>query len=262
MDILTIAGVLLALGSVLGAAMMEGTHMEDLIMAPAMVLVFGGTFFATLIGMSMEEMKNLPAVIKVVVMSRSQDPVKLILTLVDFARLARREGLLILEKQVKAIQDPYLRKGIRLLVDGVDPEQVRSILETDLGLMAQRHKEGEKFFGTMAGFAPTLGVIGTVMGLVHMLGNLSDPGKMGPLIASAFIATLYGVSSANLVFMPIANKLKGKHAAEMVTKRLVLEGVLSIQLGDNPKVTEEKLTSFLPPKERDHVAEALKAKKA
>jgi chemotaxis protein MotA len=95
-----------------------------------------------------------------------------------------------------------------------------------------------------------------------MLGNLSDPGKMGPLIASAFIATLYGVSSANLVFMPIANKLKGKHAAEMVTKRLVLEGVLSIQLGDNPKVTEEKLTSFLPPKERDHVAEALKAKKA
>lgn len=260
MDILTIVGIVFALGCVIGSAILEGGHVGDLIMGPAMVLVFGGTFFATLVGMSMEEMKSLPRVVKVAFFNQGQDPIKLILSLVDYARLARREGLLILEKQVKTIQEPFLRKGIRLLVDGVDPEQVRSILETDLSLMSQRHKEGEKFFGTMAGFAPTLGVIGTVMGLVHMLGNLSDPGKMGPLIASAFIATLYGVSVANLVFLPLANKLKSKHGAEMVVKRLVLEGVLSIQLGDNPKVTEEKLASFLPPKEREHLAATLKKK--
>jgi chemotaxis protein MotA len=190
MDILTLVGVVAALVSVIGAAMLEGTRLGDLIMGPAMILVFGGTFFASLTGLSMEELKNLPAVVKVAFFNRAENPVKLILTLVDFARLARREGLLILEKQVKSIQDPYLKKGIRLLVDGVDPEQVRSILETDLGLMSQRHKEGEKFFTSLAGFAPTLGVIGTVMGLVHMLGNLSDPGRMGPLIASACIASL------------------------------------------------------------------------
>jgi len=260
MDILTVGGILLALGCVLGSSALEGTHLGDLIMPAALLLVFGGTLFATVIGLSMEELKSLPRVAKVALFDRKDDPVKLILNLVDFARMARREGLLILEKQVKTIQDPFLRKGIRLLVDGVDPEQVRGILETDLSLMVVRHKEGEKFFSNMAGFAPTLGVIGTVMGLVHMLGNLSDPGKMGPLIASAFIATLYGVMSANLVFLPVANKLKGKHGAEMVIKKLILEGVLSIQLGDNPKVTEEKLVSFLPPKERDHAAAALKKK--
>ena len=260
MDILAIAGLVLGLTCVLGSAAMEGARLMDLIMPGAMLLVFGGTTFATLVGMSLHELKSLPKVILIALFDHKDDPVKLILNLVEFARLARREGLLILEKQVKTIQDPFLRKGIRLLVDGVDPEQVRSILETDLSLMVLRHKEGEKFFSTMAGFAPTLGVIGTVMGLVHMLGNLSDPGKMGPLIASAFIATLYGVMSANLIFLPLANKLKGKHSAEMVIKKLILEGVLSIQLGDNPKVTEEKLVSFLPPKERDHAAAALKKK--
>jgi chemotaxis protein MotA len=260
MDILAISGIFLGLACVLGSAAIEGMDLRALVMGPAMMLVFGGTLFATLIGMSMEDLKALPNVVKVALFSKKNEPLQLIVSLVDFARLARREGLLVLEKQVKGIQIPFMRKGIRLLVDGVDPEQVRSILETDLGLMVMRHKEGEKFFSTMAGFAPTLGVIGTVMGLVHMLGNLSDPSKMGPLIASAFIATLYGVMSANLIFLPIANKLKGKHASEMVVMKLILEGVMSIQLGDNPKVTEEKLVSFLPPKERDYATAALKKK--
>jgi chemotaxis protein MotA len=260
MDILTLIGLIFGLSCVLGSAAWEGTALGDLLMGPAALLVFGGTTFATITGMGMEDVKALPRVIKVAFFEKKEDPVKLILSLVEFARLARREGLLILEKQVKSIQDPYLKKGIRLLVDGVDPEQVRSILETDLALMVMRHKEGEKFFTTLAGFAPTLGVIGTVMGLVHMLANLNDPGKMGPLIASAFIATLYGVMSANLIFLPLSNKLKSKHAAEMVTKKLMLEGILSIQLGDNPNVTEEKLVAFLPPAERVHAAAALRKK--
>ncbi len=260
MDLLAVLGIVLGLACVLGSAASEGMELASLIMGPAMLLVFGGTLFATLTGLSLEDLKALPAILKVAFFAKKAEPLELIVNLVEFARLARREGLLVLEKKVKEIQSPFMRKGVRLLVDGVDPEQVRSILETDLGLMVGRHKEGEKFFSTMAGFAPTLGVIGTVMGLVHMLGNLSDPSKMGPLIASAFIATLYGVMSANLIFLPLANKLKGKHAAEMVQMRLILEGVMSIQLGDNPKVTEEKLVSFLPPKERDHAVEALKKK--
>ncbi len=260
MDLLALIGIFVGLSCVLGSAAIEGTVLTSLIMGPAMLLVFGGTFSATLVGMSLEDLKSLPKVIKVAFLGKIPDSRKLILNLVEFARLARREGLLVLEKQVKTIEIPFMRKGIRLLVDGVEPEQVRSILETDLGLMSLRHKDGEKFFSTMAGFAPTLGVIGTVMGLVHMLANLSDPSKMGPLIASAFIATLYGVMSANLVFLPLANKLKAKHGAELVVMKLVLEGIVSIQLGDNPKVTEEKLLSYLPPKEREEMAAALKKK--
>jgi chemotaxis protein MotA len=166
------------------------------------------------------------------------------------AEKARREGLLSLEEETQTLSDPFLRKGISLVVDGTDPELVKDILESDLDAMEARHSRQAGLYMTMGGFAPTLGIIGTVMGLVHVLENLSDPGTLGPAISSAFIATFYGVSSANLVFLPIGNKLKRISHDEVHARTMLIEGVISIQAGDNPRVVEEKLRTFLDPAER------------
>jgi chemotaxis protein MotA len=175
--------------------------------------------------------------------------------MVHFADRARRDGLLALEDEAKSIEDPFLKRGIQMAIDGTDPEMVREVLETEVAALKDRHKVGAKFFGDMGAFAPTLGIIGTVLGLVHMLENLSDPSSMGPLIAGAFVATLWGVMSANLIWLPISNKLKRASAEEVAFKELVIEGVLSIQAGANPRAVGEKLKSFLPPKERDELDE-------
>jgi chemotaxis protein MotA len=183
-------------------------------------------------------------------MSKHEDVSQTIKMLVGFAERARREGLLALEDEAKDVDDVFLKKGIQLAIDGTDPELVRDIMQTDIAFLGTRHHAGSSFFATMGGFAPTLGVIGTVSGLVHMLANLSDPGSMGPSIAAAFIATLYGVSSANLVFLPLSNKLKHVSAEEVQVREIVMEGILSIQSGDNPRIVEEKLKAFLSPKLR------------
>jgi chemotaxis protein MotA len=192
----------------------------------------------------------LPAIIKNAIIGAPMDLPKTIQILVSFAERARREGLLALEEQARDIDDPFLQKGIQLAVDGTDPELVPAILETEIAYLGERHTAGASILSTMGGFAPTLGVIGTVAGLVHMMANLSDPGSMGPAIASAFIATLYGVSSANLVFLPLGNKLKQRNGIEILLREIQIEGILSIQAGDNPRVVEEKLKAFLDPKAR------------
>jgi len=192
----------------------------------------------------------LPAIIKNAIIGAPMDLPKTIQILVSFAERARREGLLALEEQARDIDDPFLQKGIQLAVDGTDPELVPAILETEIAYLGERHTAGASILSTMGGFAPTLGVIGTVAGLVHMMANLSDPGSMGPAIASAFIATLYGVSSANLVFLPLGNKLKQRNGIEILLREIQIEGILYIQAGDNPRVVEEKLKAFLDPKAR------------
>ena len=135
-------------------------------------------------------------------------------------------------------------------MDGIDPEYIREILSTEIHFLQTRHKVGESIFTTMGGFAPTLGIIGTVMGLIHMLANLSDPDKLGKAIAGAFIATLYGVSIANLIFLPIGNKLKARSAEEVLVREIIVEGILAVQAGDNPRIVEDKLKAFLAPKLR------------
>jgi chemotaxis protein MotA len=157
----------------------------------------------------------------------------------------------VLEKQTKSIKDPFMKKGVQLLVDGVDMNHIRIIMETDIAFIKTRHNDGAEFFLKMGGYSPTLGIIGTVMGLIFMLANLSDPGSMGPAIASAFIATLYVVSFANLLYLPIGSKLKNISGKEILEKRIMLEGLLAIQAGDNPRIIEERLLSFIPPKKRD-----------
>jgi chemotaxis protein MotA len=181
---------------------------------------------------------------------------------VSFAEKARRQGLLALEDEARQIDDAFLRKGIEMAVDGSDPEEIRDILEQDVDAMKARHRTGAKFFADMAGFAPTMGIIGTVMGLLHVLQNLSTPATLGPMIAAAFTATLWGVMQANVFWLPLSNKLKRTSEIEVRRMELLLEGILAIQAGANPRVVEQRLLSYLSPSEQEAAKEARQAAKA
>jgi chemotaxis protein MotA len=171
-------------------------------------------------------------------------------TLVGFAEKARREGLLVLEDDLRSTEDEFLRRGVQLVVDGTDPELVKEILRTEVDSLHEERHADASVWETMGGFAPTLGIIGTVIGLVLVLGNISDPSSLAKSISVAFIATLYGVSSANLVFLPVGNKLKLCATDEVAGKEMLIEGILAIQSGDNPRIVEEKLVAFLTTKDR------------
>lgn len=254
LDTATVLGMIVAWGALLGALLLEGGNPRALINGPAALLVFGGTFGAGIISFRMSQLKSLPAVLAQAFTEKSQDVSEVIALLVGFAERARREGLLVLEEEVDTLTDPFLLRGVQLAIDGTDPELVRDILTTELHFLQARHRVGESIFTTLGGFAPTLGIIGTVVGLIHMLSSLSDPGRMGPLIASAFLATLYGVASANLLFLPIAKKLRARSTEEVLIREVMVEGILSIQAGDNPRVVEEKLKAYLAPRIREGLA--------
>jgi chemotaxis protein MotA len=252
-DFATVSGLLLAFSALIGSLLMEGGDVRALINIPAALLVFGGTLGAATISFRLNQITRLPEVLRQAFTDKLEDTSEVIAFLVHLAERARREGLLMLEKEVESMDDPFLEKGVRLIVDGADPELVREILTTELHFIQTRHRTGESLFTTMGGFAPTLGIIGTVMGLIHMLANLSDPGRMGPLIAGAFIATLYGVASANLIFLPIANKLRARSAEEALLREVMIEGMLAIQAGDNPRIVDEKLKAYVAPRLRETV---------
>lgn len=245
MDILSTGGVIMAWVCVLLSVILEGGHLGGFFKLPPAVLVIGGTFCAALISTGMADLKALPAQLKAVFLGKKFDYRGTIASLIDMAVFCRQEGLLALESRVEQLGDPFTQKGFQMVIDGVDQESVREIMETDIQTLKNYYKEGEEFFGKLGGFSPTLGVIGTVMGLVHMLGNLEDPSTMGPAIASAFIATLYGVSLANLLFLPIANKIKKISGMDVLHRRITLEGMLAIQAGASPRVLEQKLAAFL-----------------
>jgi len=261
MDLATIGGIILGWGAVIANIYIEGGHLSSLGNLGAGILVVGGTLGATIIGCSKEDIMNVPALLKKVFVTKPPQLEETIRILIDLSRTVRKEGLLSLERVNEGIKNEFFKKAIQIVVDGLDAEQVRNILETDLDLLDERHKRNQKIFTTMGGFAPTLGIIGTVLGLVHMLANLSTPDTMGPAIATAFIATLYGISTANLIYLPIGNKLKLASEEEKLERRIILEGIISIQAGDNPRILEEKLLTFLPPKMRTKVAESLKVKR-
>jgi chemotaxis protein MotA len=254
MDLATVIGLVLAWGALLGALLMEGGELRVMINLPAALLVFGGTIGAAVISFRMNQIMEVPSILSIAFREKTLELPDVIRQLVRLAEKARRDGLLALEEESRRLHDPFLKRGLRLAIDGTDPELLRGVLETEIQLLQARHRAGESIFITLGGFAPTLGIIGTVMGLIHMLTNLSDPGKMGPLIAGAFIATLYGVSSANLIFLPIANKLRMRSSEEALAREVMLEGILSIQAGDNPRLVEEKLKAYLAPRLRGQSA--------
>ena len=257
MDPITFAGLFIGLGAIVGSMVLEGGNPATLVTHPApIILVIGGSLGATMVGYTLRDMAGIAKVtLKAFMPGEQPERGDAIDQMVQFADRARRDGLLALEDDAKGIEDPFLQKGVQMAIDGTDPETVRDVLETDIAMLRERHKVGAQFYGHLGGFAPTIGIIGTVLGLVHALENLDDPSSIGPLIGAAFIATLWGVMTANCVFLPISNKLKRVSSEEVAYKELVLEGILSIQAGANPRTVAEKLKSYLPPSERDDVGE-------
>ena len=252
MDISTIAGLVVGFGALALSVTLEGGSLGALWSVPAFIIVMGGTLGAALISFPKQYIIGLPKLIGQAFKEPkgAMSPVQVVSFFVELANKARREGLLSLEEEGAKVKDDFMRKGIQLIVDGVDPKVVREILETDAGLMGQRHLGGYSVLDAMGGFAPTMGIIGTVMGLVNVLGNLSEPGELGPAIAVAFIATLYGVGTANLLWLPLGSKLKRKSEAEVYLRELMTEGILSVQAGDNPRIVKDKLDAFLAPVQR------------
>jgi chemotaxis protein MotA len=246
----TSIGIGVAFAGLAMGALMEGASPAAFLNIPALLIVIGGTFGVTFAGTTMEKMKLIPALYKKAMGGDKPDMASQLELLVGFAERARREGLLALDEEVAELEDEFTRKGLQLVVDGTDPELVREILENEIDGMMSRHHSAVLPFEKAGGFAPTMGIIGTVMGLVHVLENLDAPATLGPAISGAFIATLYGVGSANVIFLPTANKLKQMSSEEVELRSMTLEGIISIQAGDNPRVVSDKLMSFIPPDER------------
>jgi chemotaxis protein MotA len=250
MDSTTVGGLLFGVGCLIAALWLEGGHLHQLVNLPAAVIVLGGTFGATLIGLSARQLRDLPHILRQALVSPSIDISQTIRWLVTLSEKARREGLLALEADANAASDEFLKRALQLAIDGTDPELVRDILQLEITFLEERHRQGEQVFTSMGGYAPTMGVLGTVMGLIHMMSRIENPSQMGPAIATAFVATLYGVSSANLLFLPIANKLRTRHAEEVLLREVIVEGVLAIQSGENPRIVEQRLRAFLSQRQK------------
>jgi chemotaxis protein MotA len=251
MDLATIIGILGALGIVILVLIMDGGSPMELFAVPqAILLTLGGSIIATLATIPLDVFLKVPKIILKAFFQEKAHAKESVEMITKMADKARREGLLALEEDSKKIEDKFLRKGIMLVVDGVEPEQVRTILELDIHHMEARHALGYGYFNTAGGFSPTFGIIGTVMGLISVLKELSDPDKLAKSIAAAFLATLWGLISANMIFLPIGGKLQNKSHEESAYRHMLVEGILSLQAGENPRLIRDKLTAFLPPSER------------
>ncbi len=250
MDIATLIGfALVFLLMLIGM----GFNLGPFIDVQSLAIVAGGTFGALFISYPLPVVLKSIFVMQKAFLNKKPDLVSSLTTLVSFAEKARREGLLALEGDVEGVEDMFLKKGVQLIVDGTDPELVKNILDTEVNFIEDRHSLGKEIMSSGASLGPAYGMLGTLIGLILMLGNLSDPSSLGPSMAIALITTLYGSFIANVIFDPIATKLSYYSKQEVLSKQLVIEGILSIQAGDNPKVLEEKLKSFLAPSERETI---------
>jgi chemotaxis protein MotA len=244
-------GIVVALVGVMGAMVMEGSSPASLISNPAaLVLVIFGTLGASIASVNMSDIgvgfKGAITAMK----GGKTDPAAVVEELVGFADTARREGLLALEEKVKSVEDDFLKRALEQVIDGSDPEAVEDTLHAEIDAMKKRHAVAQKFWADAGAFAPTVGIIGTVVGLMHTMHELEHPEKLGPLIAGAFLATLWALLLANLFFLPISNHLKRKTAVEVAHKELIIQGVLSIQAGASPRALGDRLKSNLAPKVR------------
>jgi chemotaxis protein MotA len=236
--------VVLGIGGLIGSNALEGGNLSSILQPTAALIVFGGTFAAAMLQFPTDAIRRAFAGLRDAFAPPRVDIEGTTARLIEFARLARKEGLIALEREASYLPDPFFRKALNLAVDGADSKRIREIAEIEL---TNAHEEGlvpAKFWDACGGYAPTIGILGAVLGLIHVMQNLSDPSSLGSGIAVAFVATIYGVGSANLIFLPIAGKLKIRHATEMRHKSLILEGVAGIAQGDNPRMLEQKLDGF------------------
>lgn len=250
MDISTIIGIVSGVGCIIFAILL-GSGLSTFVDIPSMLIVIGGSFAATLINFPLPDvMKMVGAAMKILV-SPSFDPTVPVPNMVEYAEKTRREGLLSLEDSVEAIEDTFLQSGLRLIIDGTEPDEVREIMEIEMEYLAERHKRAQQLFLAMAKYLPGFGMIGTLIGLIAMLNTLDDPSTIGPKMAVALITTFYGALLSNLVFMPIAGKLKTRTEDESLMRRIILEGIIMIQAQANPRFVGQKLFAYLPPGKRD-----------
>lgn len=252
MDIATVIGLLAGISLVIITVLLGGVPGVFLSL-PSFILVIGGTLAATLMNFPLSDVLSVFNTLKNTIIHKASTPEHLIEKLVNFATVARREGILALESHAGDAGDEFLQKSIQLAIDGTAPELIKDILTTEIAFMEDRHAMGQSILAAMAAFAPAWGMIGTLMGLVQMLVSLDDPSQIGAGMALALLTTLYGAIMANLIFLPAAGKLRVRTANELLTKEIIIEGILSIQSGDNPRIVEQKLKAFVSPVIRERV---------
>jgi chemotaxis protein MotA len=250
MDILTITGMVLALGAILGGQVLEGGHLGSIMQATAFIIVMGGTVGAVLVNYPMAVFLKAVGNTKMVFFNVHVDSKAMIAQIVELATLSRKQGLLALEGKLKTMTDPFLQKGLQLVIDGTEAKSIREILEIEVEQFEEENTLSGKVYESLGGYAPTIGILGAVLGLIHVMENLSDPSKLGSGIATAFVATIYGVGAANLFFLPMGGKIKMKTKELVLARQLIIEGLVSLAQAENPKMIEEKLSGYLPESQR------------
>lgn len=244
MDILTLIGVIIGFAAIIGGNFLEGGHVDALLNGPAAIIVIGGTVGAAVLQTPKKVLFDSLSIFKWIIKPPPQDFKYTHKKIIEWAEVSRKNGLLGLENLSTKNNDSFIIKGLQLLVDGNEPEQIRGVLELDLCSREQRNIDAARVYEAMGGYAPTIGIIGAVMGLIHVMGNLSDPSMLGGGIAVAFVATIYGVGIANLFLIPVSNKLQAYSRNESQLKEMIIEGLISIAEGEHPRNIAEKLNGF------------------
>jgi chemotaxis protein MotA len=245
MDLATIIGLIMGFGAIFGGAALEGVHMKALIQPTAAMIVLGGTFGATFISFPLPAIIKAFKDVKIAFLPNKVDHEGVVKDIINYATKARRNGLISLEQEAQSVRDSFVKKGISLVVDGIDPQKLRETLEADIMAYEDHTKHSIEFYESAGGYAPTIGIIGAVLGLIHVMGNLSDTSKLGGGIAVAFVATIYGLMVANIICIPISSKLKIRMKEEILRRVMILEGLIAIQNGENPHFIEQKLKAFV-----------------
>ncbi|MCA9240905.1 MAG: motility protein A [Planctomycetales bacterium] len=256
MDIATAAGVVIAIALILASIVLGGGSFGAFIDPASIMVVVGGSIAATLISYPLRNFLSIFGVTTKVFLYKLHSTKDIIDQLVSLAETARRDGLLALESRIAEIEHPFIVLGIQMAVDGARPEIMEDILRTELDAVATRHRDGKGLLDCMGRFAPAFGMIGTLMGLIIMLGDMSDPSKIGAGMAVALLTTLYGAIASNVVFLPFAEKLGFTNKQELLAMEIIIRGIMAIQSGENPRIIEQKLNTFIPPKQRTNEEEA------
>jgi chemotaxis protein MotA len=249
-DFLTIIGAVVAIGSILGGQILEGGHVGSILQATAFIIVMGGTIGAVLIQNPLSVVLKGISLLSLALFDPKVDIKGDIAMIVELANLSRKQGLLALEGKIKDIPDPFFKKGVQFIVDGTDPAMMQEILESEVEHHEEEGMTAAKIWDAAGGYSPTVGILGAVLGLIHVMENLADPSKLGGGIAVAFVATVYGVGAANLFFLPLGTKIKLKLKREAAGRAVLIAGLVWVAQGDNPRILQEKLEIYLPHAQR------------
>ena len=249
MDIATIVGLVVSLAAILWAQNHEGGSLSDILLPGPLVLVFVGTLGVGLMGGVLKDGVGLVAVLKTAFLGKPKNAGETVGVIVSMAERARREGLLALEDAIKAVDDPFLRDGLQTAIDGTDPDELYEILMAKVQAKKAADKQAAKILGDMGGYAPTIGIVGCIVGLINVMGSLNDPAALGPMIAAAFVATLWGVMAANFWFLPMGAKILRVSELQAAQMEMLVEGITEIQAGTSPRAVRQKLTALVPPSE-------------